>query len=70
MFNEGFKDDWHKLMEDASKPMYGTCNLNHLTTIILILNLQALHGWRNESVEELLPLLHRLLQPDSTLPTK
>ena len=39
MMNEGFKDDWHKLMEDASKPVYGTSNLSHLSTILLILNL-------------------------------
>ena len=29
MMNEGFKDGWHKLMEDASKPVYGTCKLSH-----------------------------------------
>jgi hypothetical protein len=29
MFNEDFKDYWHKLMENASKPMYGTCELSH-----------------------------------------
>jgi hypothetical protein len=70
MMNEGFKDDWKKLMEDASKPVYGTCKLSHLTTIVLILNLQIVHGWTNESVDELLALLHRLLPPDSTLPKK
>ena len=39
MMNEGFKDDWQKLLEDASKPVYGTCKLSHLETIIIILNL-------------------------------
>ena len=70
MMNEGFKDDWLKLMEDASKHVYGTCKLSHLTTIILILNLQIVHGWTNESVDDLLALLHRSLPPDSTLPKK
>jgi hypothetical protein len=70
MLNEGLKDDWNKLMEDASKPVYGTCKLSHLTTILLILNLQVVHGWKNESVDELLALLHWLLPPDSTFPTK
>ncbi len=57
MMNEGFKDDWHKLMEDASKPVYGTSKLSHLSTILLILNLQTVHGWTNESVDELLTFL-------------
>ena len=57
MMNEGFKDEWQKLMEDALKPVYGTCNLSHLTTILLILNLQVVHGWTNESVDELLAFL-------------
>ena len=70
MMNEGFKDDWHKLMEDASKPMYGTCNFSHLTTICVLLNLQIVHGWTNESVDELLSFLHELLPPSSTFPTK
>ncbi len=47
MMNEGFKDDWKKLMEDASKIVYGTCLLSHLATIILILNLKIVHGWTN-----------------------
>ena len=55
-------------MENASKHVYGTCKLSHLSTIILILNLQTVHGWTNASVDELLALLHRLLPPDSTLP--
>jgi hypothetical protein len=70
MMNEGFKNDWHKLMEDASKPMYGTCKLSHLTIILLILNLKTVHGWTNESVEELLTLLRQSLPPYSTLPIK
>ena len=52
MMNEGFKDDWKKLMEDASKPVYGTCKLIHLLKIILILNLLTMHGWTNASVDE------------------
>ena len=55
-------------MEDISKPVYGT--YSHLTTILLILNLQTVHGWTNDSVDELLTLLHQLLPPDSTLPKK
>ena len=70
MMNEGFKDDWHKLMEDASKPVYGTSKLSHLSTILLILNLQTVHGWTNESVDELLTFLQQLLPLDSTLPKK
>ena len=54
----------------ASKPVYGTCRLSHLTPILLILNLQTMHGWTNDSVDELLALLHQLLPPESTLPTK
>ena len=68
MLNEGFKDDWQKLMEDASKPVYDTCKFSHLTTILVLLNLQTVHGWTNESVDELLALLHQLLPPDSTFP--
>jgi len=30
----------------------------------------VVHGWTDESVDELLAMLHRLLPPDSTLPTK
>ena len=70
MLNEGFKDDWQKLMEDASKPVYDTCKFSHLTTILVLLNLQTVHGWKNESVDELLALLHRLLPPESTFPKK
>ena len=44
MLNEGFKDDWQKLMEDASKHVYGTCKFNYLTTILLLLKLQTVHG--------------------------
>ena len=68
MMNEGFKVDWQKLMKGTSKPMYGTCKLSHLITILLILNLQANHRWKNESVDDLLTFLHWLLPPDSTLP--
>ena len=57
-------------MEDASKPMYDTCKFIHLTTIIVLLNLQIVHGWTNESVDDLLEFLHDLLPPESTLPTK
>ena len=67
MMNEGFKDDWHKLMEDASKPVYGTYRLSHLTTILLILNFQMVQGWTNDIVDELMELLHQLLPPESTL---
>ena len=70
MLNEGFKDDWQKLMEDASKPVYDTCKFSHLTTILVLLNLQTVHGWTNESVDELLKFLHDLFPPKSTLPTK
>ena len=54
--NEGFKDDWNKLMEVASKPMYGTYRLIHLKKILLILNFQTVHGWTNDSVDELFAL--------------
>ena len=43
MMNEGFKDDWKKLMEGASKPVYGTSKFSHLTTILVLLNLQTMH---------------------------
>ena len=69
MMNEGFKDDWQKLMEGALKLVYGTCKLSHLIAILLILNLQAMHCWKNESVE-LLTFFHQLLTPNSTLPKK
>ena len=68
MLNEGLNCDQNKLTGDALKPVYGTCKLSHLSTIILILNLQTVHGWTNASVDELLALLHRLLPHDSTLP--
>ena len=70
MLNEGFDDVLQKLMEDASKPMYGTCKFRHLTTILVILNLQTVHDWTNESVDDLLAFLHELLPPKSTFPTK
>ena len=70
MLNEGFKDDWQKLMEDASKPVYDTCKFSHLTTILVLLNLQTMHGWTNESVDELLAFLHELLPPKSTFETQ
>jgi hypothetical protein len=70
MLNEGLNDDWAKSMEDALNPMYGNCKLSHLTTILQILNLQVVHGWTNESVDELLAFLTQLLPHDSTLPTK
>jgi hypothetical protein len=44
-------------MDGASKLVYGTCKLNHLLTILLIINLQAMHGWTNESVDELLAIV-------------
>ena len=46
ILNEGLNDDWAKLMEDALKLVYANCKLSHLTTILLILNLQAMHGWK------------------------
>ncbi|XP_059064962.1 uncharacterized protein LOC131856998 [Cryptomeria japonica] len=70
MLNEGLRDDWAKSMEDALKLVCANCELNHLTTILQILNLQVVHGWTNESVDQLLALLSSLLPPDSTLPTK
>ena len=48
MLNEGFKDDCQKLMEDASKHVYGTCKFSHLTTMLVLLNLQKVHSWKNE----------------------
>ena len=57
-------------MEDASKPVYGTCKFSHLTTIIVLLNMQMVHGWRNEAVNDLLAFLHEFLPPNSTFPTK
>ena len=57
-------------MEDALKHVYVHCKLTHLTTILQILNLQVVHGWTNESVDELLAFLSWLLPRDSTLPTK
>ena len=68
MLNEGLNDDWAKSMEDALKPIYANCKLSHLTTILQILNLQVVHGWTNESVDQLLTLLSSLLPADSTLP--
>ena len=70
MLNEGFKDDWQKLMEDASKPVYDTCKFSHLTTILVLLNLQIVHGWTNESVDDLLSFSHELLPPKSTFSRK
>ena len=70
MLNDGFNDDWHKLVEDASKLVYGTYKLSYLSTIFLIINFQTMHGWTNESVDELLEFLHELLPPKSALPTK
>jgi hypothetical protein len=57
MLNEGLKDDWNEVDGGCFKTVYGTCKLSHLTTILLILNLQVVHGWTNESVDELLALL-------------
>lgn len=48
MLNEGLRDDWAKSMEDALKHVYSNCKLIHLTTILQILNLQVVHGWKNE----------------------
>jgi hypothetical protein len=70
MLNEGLDDDWAKSMEDALKPMYDNCKLSNLTTILKIINLQVMHSWKNESVDELLVLLRLLLPLDFTLPTK
>ena len=70
MLNEGLNDDWAKSMEDTLKLVYVHCKLTHLTTILQILNLQVVHGWTNESVDELLAFLTQLLPHDSTLPTK
>ena len=58
MLNDGFNDGWHKLVEDASKLVYGTYKLSYLLTILLILNFQTMHGWTNESVDELLESPH------------
>jgi hypothetical protein len=70
MLNEGLNDDWAKSMEDALKPVYANCKLSHLKTILQIINLQVVFGWKNESVDQLLALLSSLLPPDSTFPTK
>lgn len=70
MLNEGINDDWANSMEDALNSLYANCKLSHLTTILQILNLQVVHGWTNERVDELLVLLSQLLPHDSTLPTK
>ena len=59
MLNDGLNDDWHKLVEDASKLVYGTYKLSYLLTIqVLILNFQTMDGWTNESVIELLESPH------------
>ena len=57
MLNESLNNDWAKSMEDALKPVYVNCKLIHLKTILQILNLQVVHGWKNESVDELIALL-------------
>ena len=70
MFDEGLNDDWAKSMEDALMHVYVNCKLSHLSTILQILNIQVVHHWKNESVDELLELLTHLLPLDSTFPTK
>ena len=70
MFEEGLNDDWAKSMEYILNPLYANCRLSHLTTILQIINLQVVHGWTNESVDQLLTLLSSLLPADSTLPKK
>ena len=70
ILNEGLNDDWAKSMEDALNIVYANCKLSHLTIVLQIINLQVVHGWKNESVDELLALLSKLLPRDSTLPTK
>ena len=44
MMSEAFKDDWKKLMEDDSKPVYGPCKFSNLTTILVLLNLKTVCG--------------------------
>ena len=36
------------------QPLYKDCQLSALQTIILLLNLQTLHQWSNESMDDLL----------------
>jgi hypothetical protein len=48
VLNEGLNDDWSNLMDASLKHVYVNCKLIHLTTILQILNLQVVHGWKNE----------------------
>ena len=47
MLNEGLNDDWAKSMDNSLKHVYANCKLSHLTTILQILNLQVVFGWKN-----------------------
>ena len=57
-------------MEDSIKLVYANCKLSQLTTILQILKLQVVHGWTNESLDELFSFFSWLLPCESTLPTK
>jgi len=70
MLNEGLNNDWSKSMEDALKLESANCRLIRLTTILQIINLQVMHGWKNESVDELLAFLSWWLPRYSTFPKK
>ena len=69
MLNEALIDD-RMLMGDAFKLVYDTCKLSQLSTILLIINFQMVHGWTNGSVNDLLAFRHQLLPSNSTFPTK
>jgi hypothetical protein len=48
MLNDGLNNDWAKSMEDALNLVYANCKLSHLPIILQIINLQVVHGWKNE----------------------
>ncbi|XP_073317253.1 uncharacterized protein [Primulina huaijiensis] len=60
---------FHKLLEDAEKPLYPGCvKFTKLSTLVKLYNLKAKYSWRDKSFTDLLGLFGQMLPDDNELP--
>ncbi|XP_073153348.1 uncharacterized protein [Henckelia pumila] len=60
---------FHKILEDAEKPLYSGCTkFTKLTALVKLFNLKAKYSWSDKSFTDLLSLLGEMLPDHNELP--
>ena len=63
-------NQFHKLLEDADKPLYPGCaKFTKLSALVKLYNLKAKYSWSDKSFTDLLSLFGEMLPDDNELPS-